>query len=154
MNMATESSFRRPSRHERTRERSPVAYLIGGSLLALWGFGLLLDNLGFGEVRYYIHRAWPAALVITGITLLIHRGENRDRYSFWGTASICAGLWIYAAQRDWIHVHFWAVLGPTLLVLMGASFVYRALNHPRFDTSAGLRVNTTLPPGSRLTTMS
>ena len=146
--MAIENSLRR------RRERSPVAYLIGGALIALWGLGLLLDNLGFGDARYYIHRAWPAALVIIGIALLIHRDQNRDRYGFWGTVSILAGLWIYASQRDWIHVHFWAVAGPTLLVLLGASFVYRALDHSRFASSAGLRANTTLPAASRLTTMS
>jgi hypothetical protein len=113
------------------RERSPIAYLVIGSLIALYGLGLLFDNLGFGEVRYYVRHAWPAVLVIIGIALLIRRDQNRNRYGFWGTALIFGGLWAYAAQRDWIHVNFWAVFGPTLLVLLGASFVYRALHHPR-----------------------
>src|SRR5690349_17243166 len=113
------------------RERSPIAYLVIGSLIALYGLGLLFDNLGFGEVRYYVRHAWPAVLVIVGIALLIRRDQNRNRYGLWGTVLIFGGLWAYAAQRDWIHVNFWAVFGPTLLVLLGASFVYRALYHPR-----------------------
>jgi hypothetical protein len=43
---------------------------------------------------------------------------------------IVAGLWIYAAQRDWIHVSFWAVFGPTVLILLGATIVWRAVTHP------------------------
>lgn len=130
------------------RERSPVAYLIVGALLGIYGLGLLLDNLGFGDVRYYLHRAWPAVFVIVGIMLLIGRDASRNRYGFWGTAWIVAGLWIYASQRDWFHLSLWAVFGPALMVLLGASFVYRAL------VGFGPRVSTTLPLASRLTTMS
>ncbi|HEU4625605.1 MAG TPA: LiaF domain-containing protein [Steroidobacteraceae bacterium] len=131
--MAIENSPRRRLR----RERSPIAYLIIGSLIAIYGLGLLFDNLGFGEVRYYVRHAWPAALVIIGITLLIRRDENCNRYGFWGTVLIFGGLWAYAAQRGWIHVNFWAVFGPTMLVLLGASFVYRALYRPRPDSDSG-----------------
>ncbi len=115
------------------RERSPLGYLIIGSLIALYGLGLLADNLGLDEVRYYVRHAWPAALVIVGIALLIRRDPNHGHYGFWGTVCIFGGLWAYASQRDWIHVNFWAVFGPTLLVLLGASFVYRAFHHPRPD---------------------
>lgn len=119
----------------RFRERHPMGYLVIGSLIALYGLGLLADNLGFGDVRYYMRHAWPAVLVIVGITLLIRRDQAHGHYGFWGTVCIFGGLWAYASQRDWIHVNFWAVLGPTLLVLLGASFVYRAFHHPRPDTS-------------------
>jgi hypothetical protein len=125
--MAIENSPRRRFR----RERSPLGYLVIGSLIAIYGLGLLFDNLGFGDIRYYMRHAWPAVLVIVGIILLIRRDLNRNRYGFWGTVCIFGGLWAYASQRDWIHVNFWAVFGPTLLVLLGASFVYRALYHSR-----------------------
>jgi hypothetical protein len=125
--MAIENSPRRRLR----RERSPIGYLVIGSLIAIYGLGLLFDNLGFGDIRYYMRHAWPAVLVIVGIVLLIRRDQNRNRYGFWGAVCIFGGLWAYASQRDWIHVNFWAVFGPTLLVLLGASFVYRALSHSR-----------------------
>ncbi len=114
------------------RERSPIGYLVIGSLIAIYGLGLLADNLGLGDVRRYMRNAWPAVLVIVGIVLLIRRDQSHGHFGFWGTVCIFGGLWAYASQRDWINVNFWAVFGPTLLVLLGASFVYRAL-HTRPD---------------------
>src|SRR5262245_14275692 len=123
------------SRRRFRRERGPVGYLVIGSLIAIYGLGLLADNLGFGDLRMYIRHAWPAVLVIIGIVMLIRRNDSHNHFGFWGTVCIFAGLWAYAAQRDWIHVNFWAVFGPTLLVLLGGAFVYRALHHPRSDIS-------------------
>jgi hypothetical protein len=122
---------------ERNRQRNPVTHLIVGSLIGIWGLGLLLDNLGLGDVRHYLHRAWPAVLVIAGIMLLIHRDPSRNRYGFWGTVWMFAGVWVYASQQDWIHQSLWGLLGPILLVLLGGSFIYRAL-HPR-EAGAGRR---------------
>jgi hypothetical protein len=119
----------------RNRQWSPAASLIAGSIIAIWGLGLLLDNLGLGEVRYYMRHAWPALLVIVGIAMLIRREHTHGHFGFWGTVLIFGGLWAYAAQRDWINVNFWAVFGPTLLVLLGGSFVYRALHHTRPDAA-------------------
>jgi hypothetical protein len=130
--MAIETPRRRFTR----RERGPTGYLIIGALIALYGLGLLADNLGLGDIRYYMRHSWPAVLVIVGIALLLRRDHTRSHFGFWGTVCIFGGLWAYAAQRDWIHVNFWAVFGPTLLVLLGASFVYRALYHPRPDGSS------------------
>ena len=133
--MPTENSFlhgfrrayERDRKRERQGERGPVTRVIVGSLLAIWGLALLLDNLGLGEVRQYAHRAWPAVLVIVGITLLIHRDPTRNRHGFWGTVLMVAGVCTFVSQQAWIHVRFWGLLGPVLVVLLGASFVYRAL---------------------------
>lgn len=131
--MAIETPRRRFGR----RERGPVAYLIIGSVIALYGLGWLADNLGLGDVRYYMRNAWPAVLVIAGIAMLLRREQSHRHFGFWGTVCIFGGLWAYAAQRDWIHVNFWAVFGPTLLVLLGISFVYRALHHGRPEGQTG-----------------
>ena len=122
------SGRRRERNGNRNRQRSPVAYLIAGSLIALWGVGMLLDNLGLGDVRHYMHRVWPAVLVIVGITMLIYRDSNPDRYGFWGTVCLLAGAWVSVSQQGWIHVSLTALLGPALVTLVGASFVYRALH--------------------------
>src|ERR1043165_2154766 len=129
--MAIETPRRRFGR----REKSPFGYLVIGTLIALYGLGLLADNLGLGDIRYYMRHAWPAVLVIVGIAMLLRRDQGHRHFGFWGTVCIFGGLWAYASQRDWIHVNFWAVFGPTLLVLLGASFVYRAFYHPRGDTT-------------------
>ena len=92
--MAIETPPRR-YRRER-RERSPTGYLVMGSLIAIYGLGLLLDNLGLGDVRYYMRHAWPAVLVIVGIVLLIRRDANHNHFGFWGAVAIFGGLWAYA----------------------------------------------------------
>jgi|SRR5689334_8376216 cell wall-active antibiotic response 4TMS protein YvqF len=103
------------------RGRSPVGRLIVGSLIALWGFSLLLANLGFGDLR----RVWPAVMVVVGVTLLIHRDPSRNHYGFWGTVWMAAGVLLYAAQQTWVQVSFW----PVMLIVVGALFVYRGLTH-------------------------
>ena len=133
-------AYERDRQRERYRQHRPVARLIGGSLIVIWGLALLLDNLGLGEVRQYAERAWPAVLVIVGIALLIHRDPTRNRYGFWGTVWMIAGVVAYVSQQSWIHASFWALLGPMLVVLLGASFVYRAVRGARTDVDT--RVNT------------
>lgn len=64
---------------------------------------------------------------------------NRNRHGFWGTVAIFAGVWVYASQRDWIHMSVWAVVGPTLLVLIGGSFIYRAIQRYDADRQVVLR---------------
>jgi hypothetical protein len=135
--MTFENSFQRefPQVSGRRRERnrnprhSPVAYLVAGSLIAVWGAGMLLDNLGLGDLGRYMHRVWPAVLVIVGITLLIHRDSNPNRYGFWGVACLLAGAWASISQQGWIHVSLAALLWPALVMLIGGSFVHRALRH-------------------------
>lgn len=109
--------------HERAH--NPVGRLIAGTLIAAWGLSLLLDNLGLGEMRQYMQRVWPAALVIIGVTMLIHRDANPERYGFWGTVALLAGTWMYLTQHDWFHWSLWSVVWPAAIVLFGVSFIYR-----------------------------
>ncbi len=141
-------AYERDREYERHRPRRPVARLIGGSLIAIWGLALLLNNLGLGAVGQFAHRAWPAVFVLLGITLLIHRDPSRNRYGFWGTVWMLVGVCTYVSQQDWIHASFGALLGPMLIVLLGASFVYRAFRGARVDADAS--VNTKLGCPSRL----
>ena len=135
-------AYERDRAHEHSRQLRPVARLIGGLLIAIWGLALLLDNLGLGDLRQYVDRVWPTVLVIIGITLLIHRDPGRNRYAFWGTVWLVAGACAYVSQEGWIHASFWGLLGPMLVVLFGASFVYRAFRGERRD--AGTQVNSSL----------
>jgi hypothetical protein len=109
------------------RPRSPIGRLIAGVFIAGWGLSMLLDNLGFGELRHSMHRVWPAALVIVGVTMLIHRDSNPERYGFWGTVALMAGTWMYLDQSNWFHLSLGSVVWPALLVAFGVSFVFRGL---------------------------
>ena len=130
-------AYERDRRLARDRHRSPVGRLVIGSLLAIWGLALLFDNVGLGELRQYTDRAWPAFFAIVGVTLLIHREPGRNRYAFWGTVWMFAAVCAYVSQEGWIHVSFWGLLWPMMIVLFGASFVYRAVRAARVEDDRG-----------------
>jgi LiaF transmembrane domain/Cell wall-active antibiotics response LiaF, C-terminal len=130
-------SFESPRRQRHRRDRSPAGSIILGLLIGTFGLTLLANNLGWADVHHFMHQFWPFLLMAAGAGLLLVRTQGQHSGSgFWGSALILGGLWAYADQRGWIHVSFWAVFGPTLLVLLGASFVWRAFNHPRLDAPA------------------
>lgn len=115
--------------------RDPFSFgkvLLGVGLVA-FGAALLAGNLGWFDMRQIVWRFWPTLLIIAGAAILL----KRQNQSLWGFVLIFWGLWIYADQLNWIRVNFWAVFGPTLLVLIGGSLVWRALSpvHGRTETS-------------------
>ena len=101
--------------------------LVIGGLIATFGLTLLATNLGWTDMRSVMRQFWPFALVVLGLANLFN---ERQGAKFWGLVMMIAGLWIYAAQRDWIHVQFWAVFGPTILILLGATVAWRAIAGP------------------------
>ena len=128
-------SFEPRRRFRERRERSPTASIIFGLLIGTFGLSLLANNLGWADIHDFMRQFWPFLLMAAGVALLFVRTQQGQHSGggFWGAALILAGLWAFADQRNWIHVSFWAVFGPTLIVLVGASFVWRAFNHPRPD---------------------
>ncbi len=115
--------IRRPCGAGRSRFHS----LVIGALIATFGLTLLATNLGWTDMRSAMRQFWPFALVVLGLVNLFH---ERPGARFWGLVMIIAGLWIYAAQRGWIHVQFWAVFGPTILILLGCMVAWRAIAGP------------------------
>jgi len=116
-----------PPRRDRPRNRSTATSVIIGALIATFGLTLLANNLGWADMRSVMRQFWPFALVVFGVASLFN---ERPGATFWGLVLIVAGLWLYATQRDWIHVPFWAVFGPTLLVLLGGTVVWRSMSAP------------------------
>jgi hypothetical protein len=109
------------------RRRSGFHAVLIGALIVTFGLTLLANNLGWTDMRSVMRQFWPFALVVFGIANLFN---DRPGSQFWGLVMIVGGLWIYAAQRDWIQVPFWAVFGPTVLILLGGTVVWRAISHP------------------------
>jgi predicted membrane protein len=108
------------------RRRGAFYPLVIGALIVTFGLTLLANNLGWTDMRSVTRQFWPFALVIFGVASLFNEKPGSN---FWGLVLIVAGLWIYASQRDWIQVSFWAVFGPTVLILIGGTVVWRAMVH-------------------------
>jgi multisubunit Na+/H+ antiporter MnhB subunit len=115
------------------RSRSAFHSVLIGALIATFGLTLLANNLGWADMRSVMRQFWPFALVVVGIAKLF---SDRPGSHFWGLVMIVGGIWIYAAQHDWIHVPFWAVFGPTVLVLLGGMVVWRAVSTPSARTDS------------------
>jgi predicted membrane protein len=107
-----------------SRDHAVFLKVLFGVGLALFGAALLASNLGWFDMRQIVWRFWPTMLIVAGAAILLQR---RHRSSLWGFVLLFWGLWIYADQLNWIRVNFWAVFGPTLLVLIGGSLIWRAV---------------------------
>jgi len=108
------------------RSRSISVAIVGIVIIAA-GAVLLAGNLGVIDSRYVFRNFGPVVLFILGAALLMRR--RHDQVLF-GLALMFVGAWGFATQQQWIKVHFWAVIGPMMLVLVGGSVVWRAFNRP------------------------
>jgi predicted membrane protein len=129
--------------HRHYGRRGRFHSLVIGALIITFGTTLLATNMGWTDMRNAMRQFWPFALVVLGIANLFH---ERQGPKFWGMVLIVAGLWIYAAQRDWIHVQFWAVFGPTILILLGATVAWRAIAGPPKPPPAVTAEGEAVPP--------
>jgi predicted membrane protein len=104
--------------------------VVGIIIIALGGI-LLADNLGWFEARYILRSLWPLALVGVGIAMV--RSPDHRRSRAWGWVLITVGLWIFADKVGWVHVSFWQLIVPALLLFVGGSLVWRAISGPPAD---------------------
>ncbi|MGH8220096.1 MAG: LiaF transmembrane domain-containing protein [Steroidobacteraceae bacterium] len=113
------------------RRPHPLGVIIVGLVVIAFGLSLLADNLGWSDAHEFFRSAWPLLLVLAGAGIVLQHRQGRG---FWGIALILAGLWSFADQQHWLRVNFWAVFGPTLIVLVGASLIWRSITRPRPDS--------------------
>jgi Cell wall-active antibiotics response 4TMS YvqF len=115
-----------PSNPEDARSRAIGVALIGVLIIAA-GAVLLGGNLGLIDSHYVFHNIGPVIVFLIGAALLARRRHDQVLL---GLVLMFVGAWGFATQQQWIKVHFWAVIGPMLLVLAGGSVVWRAFNRP------------------------
>jgi hypothetical protein len=104
--------------------------LVIGLLVVALGAIFLADNLGWVEGDDLLRRFWPAAFVTIGAIMLLQphaTGQSR----LWGLLPIVAGVWIFAHQEGWVDVEVWDLFWPVVLLTVGGSLVWRALQGPR-----------------------
>jgi hypothetical protein len=104
-----------------------IGVAIVGVLIICVGAVLLGGNLGLIDAHYVFRSAGPVVLFVLGAAVLMRR---RHEQVLLGLILMFVGAWGFASQQQWVKVHFWAVIGPVMLVLIGGSVVWRAFNRP------------------------
>jgi hypothetical protein len=104
-----------------------VGVAIVGILIILAGAVLLGGNLGLIDSHYVFRAFGPVVIFILGAVTLMRRRHDQVLL---GLILMFVGAWGFATQQQWIKIHFWAVIGPLMLVLAGGSVVWRAFNRP------------------------
>lgn len=104
------------------------ARLVVGIVIVFVGAILLADNLGWFEARYVLRGLWPLALVCIGVAMV--RSPDHRRSRSWGWVLITVGVWLFLDRIGWIHVSLWHLLLPGLLLFVGGTLVWRAINGP------------------------
>ena len=115
-----------PTTPEEARARAVGIALFGIVIIAA-GVILLGGNLGLIDSHYVFRNFGPVALFLIGAVLLARRRHDQVML---GLVLMFMGAWGFATQQQWIKIHFWALIGPLMLVLAGGSVVWRAFNRP------------------------
>jgi len=137
-----------PSVTDRTpHHRHPFAIMIVGLVIAAFGLTLLAGNLGYIDAHRVLQEFWPFGLIIVGVATLATRRHDQV---FLGLALVFAGAWAYAAHQNWLRVSFWAVFGPTVLVLAGGSIIWRAFARPSLAANESYVTSFAILGGSEL----
>lgn len=99
--------------------RTPVTpQLVIGVFITLIGVVLMLDTLNLVETRQ-LRPFWPIALIAVGTAMLVQRQDPRGR--FWGTVWTGLGGWMLFNSLGWVHVTLWQLIGPLILIFIGAN---------------------------------
>src|SRR5580658_9167235 len=104
-----------------------VGVAVIGVLIICAGAILLGGNLGLIDSYYVFRNFGPLVIFVLGAVLLARRRHDQVML---GLVLMFVGAWGFATQQQWIKIHFWAVIGPLMLVLAGGSVVWRAFNRP------------------------
>jgi hypothetical protein len=102
-----------------------ISVAILGVLIIAVGAVLLAGNLGVIDAHYVFRSFGPVVLFILGAALLMRRRHDQVLL---GLVLMFVGAWGFATQQQWIKIHFWAVIGPMMLVVAGGSVVWRAFH--------------------------
>jgi len=121
--------------------------LVIGLAIIVAGILFMLDNLGLVHAEHYLEY-WPVVLVAIGVVQMVQTGSWVG-YG-WSLVWIVAGLWLLGQNIGLITISLWA-LWPLLLVLVGASIIWRAFSPPaccppEVRPSAEMQ-SSTAPPG-------
>lgn len=102
------------------------ARLIAGSVLVILGIGALVGQLTTFDFGGVISDSWPMLLILVGVIQL----TTRSAPVAGALVVIVAGLVLEAGALGLLHVGFWELFWPVILIAIGASLLLpRALGH-------------------------
>jgi hypothetical protein len=127
-----------PTTPEDARARAFGVAIIGIVIIAA-GAILLCGNLGLIDSHYVFRNFGPVVLFFIGAVILARRRHDQV---ILGLLLMFVGAWGFATQQQWIKIHFWAVIGPLMLVLAGGSVVWRAFNRPAPEGAGNAYIRT------------
>jgi predicted membrane protein len=98
---------------------------LGVTLLGVLLLGDRLELFDAGEIVLL----WPAILVLVGVVQLLRPQTSSSRS--WGLVWVVAGGWLLFNNLGWMTFDFREAFWPLVLVLAGATLVWRALRGPQ-----------------------
>lgn len=109
--------------------RTPITpQLVIGVFLTLLGVVLTLDRLDIFDVQH-IQPFWPVLLVAIGTAMLIQRRDSSGR--IWGVVWTGVGGWLLLHSIGVITVGIGELIGPLILIVIGAAVLRHTLRPPR-----------------------
>ncbi len=102
--------------------------LVIGVFLTLLGVVLTLDRLNIVEASH-LQPLWPLCLIAVGAALLLQRRDKSGR--FWGFFWTGIGAWLLLNSLGVLRVGIGELIGPIILMLIGASVISRTFRGPR-----------------------
>ncbi|HKW99518.1 MAG TPA: DUF5668 domain-containing protein [Bryobacteraceae bacterium] len=104
------------------------ASMVAGALIALIGVILLLQQTNLFDARYLL-RFWPLAVVLYGLLKLFQGYGWAGRV--WGVLLIVAGTLLQLDQLNILHVGFWNLFWPLILIGVGLTMLFGTLEAKR-----------------------
>lgn len=109
--------------------RTPITpQLVFGVFLTLLGVVLTLDQLEMVEFRH-VQPFWPLLLVAIGTAMLMQRQDSSGRT--WGLFWTGLGGWLLLHSLGVITVGIGELIGPLILIVIGATVLRHTLRPPR-----------------------
>jgi len=105
--------------------------LLVGIFITLLGALLLLDNMDLLDAGQILH-FWPLALVALGLVVFVQAIDTGGRIN--GGALIIFGSFLLLNRLGFIHLSFWNLFWPLVLILAGTNLI---MQNYRTDGVAG-----------------
>lgn len=125
------------ARYAENGPRRLTGRLIFGIIVLALGLTWTLENLGFTDASLVL-RWWPALLLTYG--LVRFAGLDGARRQTSGLIFMVLGGWLLARELGWVSFSIFK-LWPVVMIIIGASLVWRSMRGPAPDAGPNSRSN-------------